>query len=139
MAAAGVVDALTNTYTDIAKMKLLPDAQVHMQFLNGLEQGIMSYIQMHANATLGGSPGGGAAGIGGMGGGVGQGSLPPGMGAGGPPPSPGGGGMGMPGGGPPGMGGPPPMSIAPGGGAGMSGLMRPDLRQLLAARGGPGG
>jgi hypothetical protein len=141
MPAQGVVDALTNTYTDIAKMKLLPDAQAHMQFLNGLEQGIMSYIQMQANATLQ-APGGGAAGIGGMGGGIarGAGALPPGMGPSAVPPG------GLPGGPPGGPAGPPPgpgpMSIAPGGGAGMSGLMtRPnpaDLQRLLAARGGPG-
>lgn len=130
----GVVEALTNTYTDIAKMMLLPDAGQHMQFLQGLQQGIMHYIQMQARASLGPSPGGGAAGIGGMGGG-----------AGGAPPMQ----TGPPGGGPPGGGMPPgmgpggpapggqPMRIAPGGGAGMGGLMgQPDpeeLRRLLAA------
>lgn len=133
MPAKGVVDALTNTYTDVAKMRLLPDAPAHTQFLDGLEQGIMSYIQMQSRASLG-QPGGSAAGIGGAGGGVG--SLPPGMGASGPPPSP----VGQAG--PPGGGMPQgPMSIAPGGGAGMSGLMggasggpNPDeLRRLLAA------
>jgi hypothetical protein len=142
VAAKGVVDALTNTYTDIAKMKLLPDANQHMQFLHGLEQGIMQYIQMAAQATLT-SVGGGAAGIGGMGGGIGAGGegVPgmegaPGMGAGGPEP---GAGMGA-GGGAPG-----PMTIAPGGGAGMSGLMggagggpNPDDLRRLLAQGPPG-
>lgn len=125
----GVVDALTNTYTDIAKMMLLPDAAKHMQFLQGLQQGIMSYIQMQARASLGPQPGGGAAGMGGMGGGIAGGpqpapppaggAMPPGMGPGGPAP------------------GGSPMRIAPGGGAGMGGLMQqpnPDeLRRLLAA------
>jgi hypothetical protein len=137
MPAAGVVDALTNTYTDIAKMKLLPDAQQHMQFLDGLEQGIMSYIQMQANATLQ-QPGGGAGGMGGMGGGVGAGPGGPSPGSQGamPPGAPQGPGMSA---GPP----PGPMQIAPGGGAGMSGLMgaaNPDeLRQLLASQQGGGG
>lgn len=133
----GVVEALTNTYTDIAKMMLLPDAARHMQFLQGLQQGIMSYIQMQARASLGPSPQGGMAGQGGMGGGVG----------GAPAPPPGGGGPGMGPGMPPGAGpggpapGGSPMRIAPGGGAGMGGLMtqpNPDeLRRLLAA--GPAG
>lgn len=130
MPAKGVVDALTNTYTDVAKMKLLPDANQHMQFLDGLMQGVMHYIQMQANATLGPGPGGGAGGIGGMGGGVGAGgaggAMPPGAGPGGPPPG-------------------GPMQIAPGGGGGMSGLMAgagggpnpDDLRRLLA-QGPPG-
>lgn len=128
----GVVEALTNTYTDIAKMMLMPDAARHMQFLQGLQQGIMSYIQMQARASL--EPqGGGQAGIGGMGGGMG----------GAPPPQQGPPGGGMGGGMPPGMGpgGPSPtgspMRIAPGGGAGMGGLMQqpnPDeLRRLLAS------
>jgi hypothetical protein len=122
MPAKGVVDALTNTYTDIAKMMLLPDAQQHMQFLQGLQQGVMKYIQMQANASMQNPPGGAMAGMGGPGGGMG---APPGMG--GPPPM---------GGNPGGPGAPPAMSIAPGGGAGMSGLMGgappDDLRRLLA-------
>lgn len=120
----GVVDALTNTYTDIAKMMLLPDAAKHMQFLQGLQSGIMHYIQMQARASLE-APQGGQAGIGGMGGGMGgaptpspmQGQMPPGAGPGGAAP------------------GGSPMRIAPGGGAGMGGLMNqpnPDeLRRLL--------
>lgn len=129
----GVVDALTNTYTDIAKMMLLPDAPKHMQFLQGLQQGIMSYIQMQARASLGPSPQGGLAGQGGMGGGMG----------GAPPPPPQGMGPGMPPGAGPGGPSPTgsPMRIAPGGGAGMGGLMSQpnpdDLRRLLAA--GPAG
>lgn len=125
----GVVEALTGTYTDIAKMMLLPDAQKHMQFLQGLQAGLMKYIQMQANATLG-QPGGDQAGMGGPGGGMG---APPGM-MGGPPPG------GPMGGNPGGPGAPPAMRIAPGGGAGMSGLMGgaqggpnpDDLRRLLA-------
>jgi hypothetical protein len=112
----GVVDALTNTYTDVAKMQLLPDAQQHMQFLDGLQQGIMHYIQMQASATTGPPPAGGAGGMGGMGGGMGAGpgagpmGAPPGMGMGGGPDTGGGAG-------------PPAMATAPGGGAGMTGLM----------------
>lgn len=136
----GVVDALTNTYTEVAKMMLLPDAGQHMKFLQGIQQAIMSYIQMQARASLGppagqGQPG--AAGMGGMGGGMGmpQQGPPPGMGGG--MPGPGGGAPpGPPGGMPPGLG---PQRIAPGGGAGMGGLMtqpNPDeLRQLLGAGG----
>ena len=128
----GVVDALTNTYTDIAKMMLLPDAAKHMQFLQVLQQGIMHYIQMQARASLEPGAGGGLAGMGGMGGGIGGGpqqqqgpqgpqggGMPPGIGPGGPAP------------------GGSPMRIAPGGGAGMGGLMgQPDpeeLRRLLQA------
>lgn len=123
----GVVEALTNTYTDLSKMMLLPDAQHHMQFLQGLQQGVMNYIRAQANATL--QPLGGAqAGMGGPGGGMG-GQPPPGMGGGM-------GGPGGPGGNPGGPGAPQGMRIAPGGGAGMSGLMGganpDDLRRLLA-------
>lgn len=110
------MDALTNTYTDIAKMKLLPDAPQHVQFLDALDQTIMHYIQQQASATVqnpGMTPG--AGGMGGMGGGVGNGP----MGPSGPGPS--------------------PMGIAPGGGGGMSGLMGASqgggadaLRQLIA-------
>jgi hypothetical protein len=134
-------------------MKLLPDANQHVQFLDGLEAGILKYIQMQANSTLGppGGIAGGAGGMGGMGGGVG--AAPPGMGAGGtaptapaaPPPPGMGGGPPMGGGGqmPNAMGpAPSPMQIAPGGGAGMSGLMAnvnpDDLRRLLAQRGAAG-
>jgi hypothetical protein len=132
MAAQGVVDALTNTYTDIAKMKLLPDSQQHVQFLDGLMNGVLKYIQMQANSTVGppGGIAGGAGGMGGMGGGMG---AAPGMGGGGAPPTP-----------PPGMGAPPPaMANAPGGGGGMTGLMGganpDDLRRLLAMQGAGGG
>lgn len=117
-----VVDALTNTYSDVAKMMLLPDAQSHMKFLQGLQQGIMQYIQMQARATTQPQPGGGLAGMGGPGGGVGA-PQPPG-------PSPMGGGMGA------------PMQTAPGGGAGMTGLMGaaqqipPDVMKQLAGGGG---
>jgi len=117
----GVVEQLTNTFTDISKMMLAPDAPQHMQFLQGLQQGIMNYIRMQANATMQAPPGGAMAGMGGPGGGVG--AAPP----GGP--------MGANPGGP---GAPPGMRIAPGGGAGMSGLMGAananpdDLRRLLA-------
>ena len=105
----GVMDALQNVFTDIAKMQLLPDAQQHMQFLQGLQTGIMNYLRMQANATLQ-APGGAMGGMGGPGGGVG--GMPPGGGA------------------------PPPMANAPGGGGGMTGLMGnappDDLRRLLA-------
>jgi hypothetical protein len=115
----GVVDALTNTYTDIAKMMLLPDAEKHMQFLQGLQQGVMKYIQMQAAASMQNPPGGAMAGIGGPGGGMGAPPGPPGMGA-----NPGG------------PGAPPAMANAPGGGGGMTGLMGgappDDLRRLLA-------
>ena len=120
----GVVEQLTNTYTDISKMMLAPDAQQHMQFLQGLQQGLMKYIQMQAHASTQNPPGGAQAGMGGPGGGMG---APPGMG--GPPP----------GGNPGGPGAPPGMTNAPGGGGGMTGLMgaaqqNPDeLRRLLAA------
>ena len=149
MAAQGVVDALTNTYTDVAKMKLLPDANQHAAFLDGLQNGILKYIQMQANGTTGAPPGGVAGGIGGAGGGLGAAPAAPGMGA--PGMGPGGaaptpqmpnalGGMG---GGMPTPGGPGPMQIAPGGGAGMSGLMGnaspDDLRRLLASAGGGNG
>jgi hypothetical protein len=135
MPAKGVVDALTNTYSDVAKMKLLPDSQQHMEFLDGLQQGLMQYIQISANATLN-MPGGAQAGMGGPGGGIGAG-VGSGAAAGGPPP---GAGMGGPGPGP----GPQPMQIAPGGGGGMSGLMSQpnsdDLRRLLSTgpQGSPG-
>lgn len=128
----GVVDGLTNTFTDISKMMLLPDAPQHMQFLQGLQQGIMAYIRQQANATL--QPPGGA--MGGMGG--------PGGGPGGQPMGGPGGGMGGPGGppmggNPGGPGAPQGMRNAPGGGGGMTGLMGAagqaspdDLRRLLA-------
>ena len=120
-----VIDALTNTYSDVAKMMLLPDAQAHMKFLSGLQQGIMQYIQMAAKATTQPQPGGQLAGMGGPGGGIGM----PGM-------------TGGPGGGPP----PGPMQPAPGagtgGGGGMGGLMGaaqqipPDVMKQLAGAAG---
>jgi hypothetical protein len=119
----GVVEALQNTYTDIAKMAFLPDAQQHQQFLQGLQQGILNYLRQQASASMQNPPGGAMAGMGGPGGGMG----------GGPP-------GGMMGANPGGPGAPPGMRIAPGGGAGMSGLMGgaqggpnpDDLRRLLA-------
>jgi hypothetical protein len=119
----GVVDQLTNTYTDISKMMLAPDAQQHMQFLQGLQQAVMKYLQMQAQASTQAPPGGAMAGMGGPGGGMG--AMPP----GGPQAA-----------NPGGPGAPPGMRIAPGGGAGMSGLMGgagggpnpDDLRRLLA-------
>jgi len=72
----GVVEQLTTTYTDIAKMMLAPDAQQHMQFLQSLQQGIMKYLQMQAHASTQNPPGGAQAGMGGPGGGMG---APPGM------------------------------------------------------------
>lgn len=116
----GVVDALTNTYTDIAKMMLLPDAQQHAKFLQAIQQAIQQYIVQQAHATTA-QPGGAAGGMGGPGGGMGAGPNPGGPGA------------------------PPAMGIAPGGGAGMSGLMgaasqNPDeLRRMLAGSSGPPG
>lgn len=113
-----VSDALKKIFTEVAALKLLPDAQAHGQFLDGLMGGIQKYLQMQAGAAAhAGQPGGAQGGMGGPGGGVGA------------PPNPGG------------PGAPPGMSIAPGGGAGMSGLMGGappgDLQQLLKT-GAPG-
>jgi hypothetical protein len=113
-----VMDGLRRLYTQIAALQLLPDAAAHMNFLMQLQAGVMKYIQMQAQSTIGGGQVGGPAGMG----------APP----GGPPGAANGAGA-MPG-----------QQIAPGGGAGMSGLApqgggaADDLRSLLAAQSGGG-
>lgn len=115
------MDGLKKVYGAVAQLKLLPDAGQHAQFIDGLGNAIVQYIQTVSSSTIGGP----SAGMGGPGGGMG--GMPP-----------------MGGGGPPGMGAPGPQQIAPGGGAGMSGLAPQgqidpqQLRQLLSAGGGPG-
>lgn len=112
-------EALKKVYVNLAQAKLAPDAHGPAgQFIDALMNAIQKFIQMQATSTIG-SPGMGAAGMGG--------------GPGGPPGGPGAGGPQM---GPP----PGPNQIAPGGGAGMAGLAptpgnMDEMRRMLTAGG----
>lgn len=114
-----VIGGLKKLFPTISNLLLSPDANQHKQFIDGLMNGIRTYISSQAQSTIqgGGGQGGGPAGA--------Q-SAPP----AGPPPA----------GQPPG----PPLANAPGGGGGMTGLMgaassNPDeLRRLLTSTTNPG-
>lgn len=43
-----VLDGLKGVYQQIASLQLSPDAQQHMQFLQGLQQAIQRYLQQQA-------------------------------------------------------------------------------------------
>lgn len=109
-----VVEGLKKLYTEIAQLKLLPDAPEHSAFLNMLDTGVMKYLQAQAGAAAQLGSGGP---MGGMGGGN------------------------MPSGGPDAV---PAAQFAPGGGAGGGAVgltpnVNPDeLRRVLAQAQGVG-
>lgn len=114
-----VLDGLRKEFSNIAQLKLSPDAQQHGQFIDGLMAAIQQYIGQTAQATIGG--------------GAGQPGGQPGQ----APQSPlGGGGAGGPMGTPMAAGAVAPNQIGPGGGPGMAGLAQPpgnmdEIRRML--------
>lgn len=59
----GVGEGLRKLFTEVAQLKLLPDANEHMSFLTTLEGGIMRYLQALASGAAGLGAGGGGEGM----------------------------------------------------------------------------
>lgn len=137
----GVIDGLQKLAGPISQLMFEPDASQHLQFIQGLQQAIVTYVQQQQGqvaaqaaqagqqaATMGagmGQPGGSDAGMAGMG-------MAPSGGGGSPVGSPTGGGMAPL----------DPTQMGAGGGSGMVGLAaspNPDELRRLLGQGSQGG